>query len=251
MSDTRLWVRHAILDAVPPEVIVHDEESACLYLPGRRARQPLRLPLRALTPGEFDRRLEAGDRRAGRLLYTQACPACTACEPIRVDVRAFAPSRAQRRAKAKGDARVVTRIGPMEVDDRRIELYLKHLGQRGLARGTESIDAGEYASFFVASCVNGFEIRYFVDGEMVGVAVTDRGERSLSAMYTAWDPEHEALSLGTYSILTQIALARQEGLEWVYLGLTIHDCPPMAYKTRFLPHERRIDGLWRRFARPT
>jgi arginine-tRNA-protein transferase len=231
-------------------VILHDEEEACLYLPERRARQPLRLPLRALTPREFDQRLEAGDRRAGRLLYTQACPACTACEPIRVDVRAFAPSRAQRRAKAKGDSRVVTRIGPMEVDDRHIELYLKHLRQRGLARGTESIDAREYASFFVASCGNGFEIRYFLDGEMVGVAVTDRGERSLSAMYTAWDPAQEALSLGTYSILTQIALARQEGLDWLYLGLSIRDCRPMAYKTRFVPHERRIDGLWRRFQRP-
>ena len=68
-------------------------------------------------------------------------------------------------------------------------------------------------------------------------------------MYTAWDPTCEALSLGTYSILTQIALARRADLDWVYLGLTIEDSPPMAYKTRFRPHERRIGGVWRRFDR--
>src|SRR5215471_9364489 len=95
------------------------------------SRQPLRLPLRGLTPAEFDQRLEAGDRRAGRLLYTQACPACTACEPIRVDVRAFTPSRSQRRAQARGDAHIEIRTGPLEVDERRIALYLKHLEQRG------------------------------------------------------------------------------------------------------------------------
>jgi arginine-tRNA-protein transferase len=238
-----------VLSVIPPEVIVHDQEEDCPYLAGRRARQPLRLPVRGLTPTEFDQHLEAGDRRAGQLLYTQACPACTACEPIRVDVRTFAPSRSQRRAKAKASASVTARIGPLEVDDRRIALYLHHLEKRGLAREGESLDARGYASFFVASCVDGFEIRYFIGDEMVGLAVTDQGERSLSAMYTAWDPAYEALSLGTYSILTQLALARKAGLDWVYLGLAIKDCPPMSYKTRFLPHERRIGGVWRRFER--
>jgi leucyl-tRNA---protein transferase len=239
----------SILDVTPAEVVVHDQEEDCLYLPGRRARQPLRLPMRDLTPAEFDQRLEAGDRRAGQLLYTPTCPACSACEPIRVDVRAFSPSRSQRRAQAKASASVVTRMGPLEVDARRLALYLEHLQKRGLAREGESIDARGYASFFVASCVDGFEIRYFIGDQMVGLAITDRGERALSAMYTAWDPAYEALSLGTYSILTQIALARKAGLDWVYLGLSIKDCAPMSYKTRFLPHERRIGGVWRRFER--
>ena len=158
--------------------------------------------MRDLTPAEFDQRLEAGDRRAGQLLYTPTCPACSACEPIRVDVRAFSPSRSQRRVQAKASASVVTRMGPLEVDDRRLALYLEHLQGRDLAREGESIDARGYASFFVASCVDGFEIRYFIGDKLVGLAITDRGERALSAMYTAWDPAYEALSLGTYSILT-------------------------------------------------
>lgn len=239
-----------ILAVTPPELVVRDEEDACVYLPGRRARQPLRQPLRRLTAAEFDARLAAGDWRAGTLLYNQACPACAACEPIRVDVRAFAPSRSQRRAQAKGDAEVRVERGPIAVDEARIALYRAHERGRGLDHGGRPpIDTLEYESFFAQSCVEGFELRYFVADRLAGVAVTDRGARALSAVYTFWDPTHAGLSLGTYSILTQLALARDSGLDWVYLGLAIRENHAMAYKLAFMPHERRIGGAWRRFAR--
>jgi len=234
----------------PPEIVVHDAEEPCPYLPGRRARRPLRHPIRRLAPAEFDVRLEAGDRRTGPLLYNQACPTCAACEAIRVDVRAFAPSRAQRRAQAKGDAAVEVELGPIEVDAARLALYRAHEGGRGLAPdGRPPIDQEGYESCFALSCVDGFEIRYRVGGRLVAVAITDRGARSLSAVYTFWDPSCASLSLGTYSILTQIALAAREGLDWVYLGLAIAENHSMAYKLAFMPHERRIGGVWRRFSR--
>jgi arginine-tRNA-protein transferase len=238
------------LPLVPPEIVVHDEEDACSYLPGRRARQPLRAPVRPLTGAEFDARLAAGDRRTGPLLYTQACPACAACEPIRVDVNMFAPSRSQRRAHTRAKAAVTVRVGPVEVDEARVALYLAHERGRGLDRdGRPSIDSVGYESAFAMSCVEGFELRYVVAGRLAGVAITDRGARALSAVYTFWDPAYAALSLGTHSILTQIALARRWGLDWLYLGLAIRDNHSMAYKLAFMPHERRIGGSWSRFAR--
>jgi arginine-tRNA-protein transferase len=238
------------LSVTPPEILVRDEEDACSYLPGRLARQPLRAPIRPLTGAEFDLRLAAGDRRAGMLLYNQSCAGCSACEALRVDVRAFAPSRSQRRAQAKGDAAISVEVGPIEVDEARLALYRGHERGRGLDReGRPPIDALEYESYFAASCVEGFEVRYRVGGRLAGVAITDRGARALSAVYTFWDPAMAALSLGTYSILTQIALARRWELDWVYLGLAIRDNRSMAYKLAFMPHERRIDGSWRRFAR--
>jgi arginyl-tRNA--protein-N-Asp/Glu arginylyltransferase len=207
---------------VPPEIILRDEEEACAYLPGRRARQPLRAPVRPLTGAEFDRRMDAGDRRAGPLLYNQTCPACAACEPIRVDVRAFAPSRSERRAHAKAAATVAVQLGPIEVDAERLALYRAHERGRHLDRdGRPPIDALGYGSAFAMSRVEGFEVRYTVDGRLAGVAITDRGARALSAVYTFWDPSHAALSLGTFSILTQLALARRWGLDWLYLGLAI------------------------------
>src|SRR4051812_22102237 len=115
-----------LLPVTPPELVVHDEEEACSYLPGRRARRPLRLPTRQLTPAELDQRLAAGDRRAGLMLYNQECPSCAACEALRVDVAAFRPSRSQRRAQAKGDAAVTVSVGPIEVDEARLALYRAH-----------------------------------------------------------------------------------------------------------------------------
>jgi leucyl-tRNA---protein transferase len=239
-----------ILAVTPPELVVHDEEEPCLYLPGQRARQPLRHPLRRLTPAELDGRLAAGDRRAGTLLYNQSCPSCSACEPLRVDVRAFAPSRSQRRAHAKADPAVTVELGPIEVDEARLALYRAHQSGRGLdAEGRPPIDALGYESYFAMSCADGFEVRYTVAGRLAGVAITDRGARALSAVYTFWDPAQAGLSLGTYSILTQIAVARAMGLDWVYLCLAIRQNRSMAYKIAFMPHERRIGGVWQRFTR--
>jgi leucyl-tRNA---protein transferase len=234
----------------PPEIVVRDEEDACAYLPGRRARQPLRQPIRRLTAAEFDARLAAGDRRIGTLLYNQACAGCAACEALRVDVRAFAPSRSQRRAQAKGDAAVAVQLGPIVVDDARVALYRAHERGQGLDQGGRPpIGALEYESFFAMSCVEGLEVRYLVGGRLCGVAIVDRGERALSAVYTYWDPAYAALSLGTYSILTEIALARRWALDWLYLGLAVRDNRSLTYKLAFMPHERRVDGAWQRSSR--
>ena len=184
------------------------------------------------------------------MLYNQACPTCSACEPVRVDVRAFAPSRSQRRAHDRAAPAVTVQLGPIEADEARLALYRAHERGRGLDRdGRPPIDLLEYESAFAMSCVEGFELRYTVAGQLAGVAITDRGARSLSAVYTFWDPTHAALSLGTFSIVTQIALARRWNLDWLYLGFAIRDNHSMAYKLAFKPHERLIDGAWRRFTR--
>ena len=164
-------------------------------------------------------------------------------------MRAFAPSRSQRRAQARGDAAVTVQLGPIVVDDRRVSLYREHEQGRGLDHGGRPpIDALEYESFFAHSCVDGFELRYLVGGGSAAWR-SSIAARTLSAVYTFWDPAYAALSLGTYSILTQIALARRWALDWLYLGLAIRENRSMAYKLAFMPHERRVDRAWQRFSR--
>jgi arginine-tRNA-protein transferase len=57
------------------------------------------------------------------------------------------------------------------------------------------------------------------------------------------------VGIGTYSILKQVQIAREHGQRYLYLGLYIENCGPMAYKARFLPHQRRIHARWQRFDR--
>ena len=99
-----------------------------------------------------------------------------------------------------------------------------------------------YRAFLGESCCESFELRYRLNDKLVGVAIVDRGERSLSAVYCYFDPAQARLGLGTYSILKQIALCRSWGLRHLYLGLYIGECSAMAYKSRFLPHERLSPG---------
>ena|SRR5688572_3296791 len=229
------------------EIVVFDDEHDCAYLPGRTARLPHRFPLSQLSPSEFDSRLSDGDRRSGVLLYRPQCSLCRACEPIRLDVQRFRPGKTQRRVLHRGDESLTLIIGPPLVDAARVALFNKHRRLRNLEHGDGPIDEAAYASFLTETCCDTWELSYFLDGGLVGVAITDVGEESLSAVYCYFDPELASLSLGTYSVLKQAELCRRTGRRYLYLGFYIAQSPHMAYKAKFHPHQRRIGSQWREF----
>ena len=235
------------LAGVPPEWLVWDEPSPCPYLPAQTARLPLRLPMRRLQPAELTQRLAAGDRRQGLLLYQPRCPSCTACEAIRIEVDAFRPNATQRRVFRRGELRVQTEIGRPETTAEKTALYNRHKTERGLLIGDGLIDEEGYEQFLVESCTDTIELRYRCEGRLIGVAVADRAADALSAVYCFYDPDRASLSLGTYSILKQVALCRSWKLRYLYLGLYVGGCKAMRYKAGYLPHERLIGGVWRRF----
>lgn len=238
-----------VTDTQPPERLVHDAPFQCPYLRGRIARLPLRVPLRRLRPHEFAARLRAGDRRQGLLLYRPACPTCAACEPIRVDVNAFVPDKTQRRVFRRGEAVLHTEVGRPTVTSEKVALYNRHKVERGLSSGDGLISSDSYEQFLVDTCTDTVELTYRRAGRLVGVAIADRAADALSAVYCFYDPSEARLSPGAYSILKQIELCRLWGLRYLYLGLYIADCRGMRYKARYLPHERLISGMWRRFER--
>jgi len=211
---------------------------------------PLRLPTRRLRRTEVDVRLQAGDRRQGLVLYRTHCPACSACVPIRIPVARFEFGRAHRRILNRGDRELQILVGAPQLDHHRVELYNAHKSGRGLADGQTPIDLEGYEDFLVNSCCESFELQYRVGDTLVGVAITDRGHRSLSAVYCYYDPSYSRLSIGTYSILKQLELCRRLGLDYLYLGLYIEESARMRYKATFRPHERLLGGRWVRFDDP-
>jgi arginyl-tRNA--protein-N-Asp/Glu arginylyltransferase len=244
--------RPRLLDGHPPELLVYDEDTNCPYLEARVARLPMRLPTRPLTAAEFSERLHAGDRRQGLVLYRPNCPDCSACEAIRLDIHTFAPNKTQRRIHRRG-----RRVFRVEIDDpslsaEKVELYNKHKVGRSLMGEGDPIDEVGYGAFLVDSCTESFEIRYLLSasperGEperLAGVAIVDRGSDALSAVYTYFDPQLGSLSPGVFSILEQVELCKRWGLRWLYLGLYVADCSSMAYKARYLPHERLHGRRW-------
>lgn len=246
MSTMRNWSHVA---GEPGEWIVYDRPSRCPYLPEQVARLPMRLPMRPLTPLELSRRLADGDRRQGLLLYRPACPRCHACEAIRVDVAQFASTRTQRRIFRRGNAILRTEVCPPRVSPERVDLYNRHKRERDLTIGNDLLDAVGYEQFLVDSCADTIELSYWDGDHLVGIAVADRASDGLSAVYCFFDPDYSRVSPGGYSILKQIALCREWGLRYVYLGLYVGTCRPLRYKADYLPHERRIGGEWQLFTR--
>jgi arginine-tRNA-protein transferase len=229
------------------DVVICDEPQRCPYLPGRTARLPLRWPGGTLTRAQLDRRLAEGDRRSGYFLYRASCQDCSACEAIRVDARAFRPSRTQRRIDRRGRQNLAVSLGPARVDAERLHLFNQHRQHRQLARRGDQLDAAAYRAFLVESCCESFEIAYRMQDRLVAVAICDRGSLSLSAVYCYFDVAYSHLSPGVFSVLTQIRLCREWHMTYLYLGYHIATCRPMSYKEQYRPHERLVEGVWQRY----
>ena len=208
---------------------------------------PLRIPARRLTARELDDRLARGDRRSGLFLYRTDCPSCRACQSLRVLADQFVPSRTQRRVWKRGSREMRIDVGMPQVDQPRINLFNAHRRLRGLASHDGEIDAQGYATFLSESCCDTLEISYRLGDQLVAVALCDIGARSVSAVYCYFDPQYSQWSPGTFSILKQIDFCRRWSKRYLYLGYYISTSPHMSYKSKFQPHERLIDGQWRRF----
>jgi arginine-tRNA-protein transferase len=189
------------------------------------------------------------DRLQGFVLYRTSCPRCAACEHIRLSAKDYEPSRSQRRIIKRGDRELSIKMGPPVVEGRRVQIYNAHKAARDLRDGQPPIDQDGYRDFLVATCCDTFEVSYHLADKLVGVSIVDRSDDALSAVYCCYDPEYSDFGIGTYSILKQLELCNEWGLEYLYLGLYIAGCDSMEYKARFLPHERLLGGNWRRFER--
>ena len=63
-------------------------------------------------------------------------------------------------------------------------------------------------------------------------------------VYSFYDPDLPARSLGTYMILDHVNYARAQGHPFVYLGYWIEGSRKMRYKNRFQPQERLTSKGW-------
>ena len=83
-------------------------------------------------------------------------------------------------------------------------------------------------------------------GDLIAVALTDVLGDGLSIVYSFFEPDEAARSLGTLMVLDHIARAQRMGLAYVYLGYWVQGSRKMDYKCRFLPQERLMPDGWMR-----
>ena len=212
--------------------------SACSYLPSQIAS--LQVRLRSQLSGEaYEQWLQRGWRRHGIQFFRPACPECACCRSLRVPLARFRRSKSQRRIWQKNrDVRV--EIGAPLVDSAHLRLFDAYHRDMQQRRGWPfaAIDAEAYVNAFLSGVFEfALEFRYFRKNTLVGVGLVDQTPQALSSVYfyhaPAWRPDGP----GTFSLLREMQFAAQQGLQHHYLGYWIADCPSMAYKARFRPHE--------------
>jgi arginine-tRNA-protein transferase len=215
----------------------------CSYLPGEQATTLFVDPSTPIDARIYSQLSFIGFRRSGPHLYRPHCAACNACVPARVPVQAFVPNRNQRRVLARNRDLEVSLAEHIQAEEH-YALYSRYIAVRHPDGDMYPPDRDQYNSFLTREWGTTSLVEFRAAGKLVAVAVMDRLDNGLSAIYTFYDPDEEARSLGTFVILWQIALARELQLPAVYLGYWIRNCRKMNYKTRFRPIELLANGHW-------
>jgi arginine-tRNA-protein transferase len=129
---------------------------------------------------------------------------------------------------------------PVEATQTHVDLHNAwHASMHVLKGWPESaVTRSEYEHTFVAgSWQFAYEGRYFDGDRLVGIGLVDWLPGSLSSVYFYHDPAWRKLAPGVFSVLQQIEFCRTLGLPYLYLGYWIAECPSMAYKNQYRPHE--------------
>jgi len=179
-----------------------------------------------------------GFRRSQNVLYRPSCSDCAACMSARIKVADFEPSRSQRRI-LKRNAHLRRRAPSPWATEDQYALFRRYLDGRHAAGGMADMDMFEFAALVEETPIRSRVIEYTDTsegarpGKPVAACLTDILDDGLSMVYSFFEPGMERNSPGTFLILDHIAIARDLGLPYVYLGYWVPGSPKMGYKAKF------------------
>ncbi len=211
--------------------------------------------------GEYAQRLndalsKQGFRRSQNVLYRPSCAECSACLSARIRVADFEPSRTHKRVM-KGAAHLRRNATSPWATEDQFALFRRYLDARHADGGMADMDVFEFAAMVEETPIKSRVIEYTrpsTPGErgrpLACVSLTDVFDDGLSMVYSFYDPDLQALSLGTFAILDHIEIAREAGLPYVYLGYWVPGSRKMGYKANFSALEIYKGGAWQPIGDP-
>jgi arginine-tRNA-protein transferase len=226
----------------------------CPYLPGRAERKLFTHLTHDKPDTLIDNLLKGGFRRSQNIAYMPYCEGCQACVSVRVLVDEFYPSRSMRRILDANQDLHVRRTAPVPTSEQ-YSLFRGYIDARHGDGGMADMTVLDYAMMVEDSIIDTFITEYRTKPSnplesraetwpLKGVALCDRLSDGISMVYSFYEPDDAARSLGTHMILDHIEHTRRLGLPYLYLGYWIEGSRKMAYKNRFMPQERLGPNGW-------
>ena len=228
--------------------------APCPYLAGRLERKLFTHLTHDKPAALIDNLLKGGFRRSQNIAYMPYCEGCHACISVRVVVDEFRPDRTMRRVMERNGDLATRRIAAVPTSEQ-YSLFRSYIDARHSDGGMADMTVLDFAMMVEDSVVSTFLTEYRVRPEspletsmtawpLKAVALCDRLSDGISMVYSFYDPDEDARSLGTHMILEHIAYARRLGLPYLYLGYWIEGSRKMSYKARFQPQEHLTANGW-------
>ena len=216
----------------------------CPYLDNRTERKVVTDLSGPNSADMYVRLSRAGFRRSHGLVYRPACPSCSSCVPVRINVVDFKDTRSFRRIRRANVDLFTENIAAIATAEQyRLFSRYQHLRHNG--GDMSSMNYEDYRVLIEDTPVETRLIEFRNnEKKLFAVMLADQMIDSLSAVYSFFDPDASDRSPGTYMILRLVEHARELSLDYVYLGYWIEDSPKMSYKERFRPLERLGPNGW-------
>jgi arginine-tRNA-protein transferase len=228
--------------------------SPCPYLAGKEERKVF-THLVGERAGELNNILtQGGFRRSQSIAYRPACEGCRACVSVRVVADQFQASRSMRRILNR-NSDIVSEMKVAVPTSEQYSIFRAYLDSRHRDGGMADMTVLDYAMMVEDSHIETRVVEYRrregdeagrQADDLIAVALTDVLGDGLSMVYSFFEPDEAARSLGTFMVLDHIARAKAMGLAYVYLGYWVRGSRKMDYKSRFLPQERLTPDGWAR-----
>lgn len=208
----------------------------CSYLPKRTQNIHYKV-IRDCSKEQCEALILRGWRRFGAMFFRPICSDCHACESLKIDVEGYEYRKSERRILRKNND-LTTLIRQPTLTREHMELFEKYHLYKHHTRSWDEpkIDPRNYHASFVHGHQDfGYEILYFEGERLIAVDLVDILDNGISALYCYYDPDYPKRSLGKYTLLMQIELARKLDLKWIYLGYYVKECQSLAYKADYTP----------------
>lgn len=223
------------------------EPEPCDYVAGNSSRIIFISPDDDLDTHTFSELSQKGFCRSGTVVYKPNCLVCHQCLSCRVPVDDFQMNSIQKKAWKRNQDIHMQIISSAQATEQHFALYHRYIQARhSNSIMAEQLDYQQFDDFLVQSKGDSIFLEFYLQQHLIAVSVCDYVNDGLSAVYTFFDPDYQARSLGTFTVLKQIEYVKSLNLNYLYLGYWVPNSKKMQYKINYQPLEIYHHQQWYR-----